>query len=140
MSIATNLRREMDAHAVSVAALAASSGVEASFVRKYLAGKIKPSEDVVERLARSLGCEASDLADDRPKHTSGKIYPEDAARRLGRSAQDIRVGLQLGTLPFGVAYKRPGARIFTYEINPAALEEYAKAQEAAWAGIAGDNT
>lgn len=68
--------------------------------------------------------------------TSGKIRPEDAARRLGRSAQDIRIGLQMGYLPIGTAYKRPGSSIFSYEIDPVRLEEYAQAQEAVWKQIA----
>lgn len=64
--------------------------------------------------------------------TSGKIRPEDAARRLNRSAQDIRIGLQLGILPFGTAYKREGSSIYSYEIDPIRLEAYAEAQEAFW--------
>ena len=68
--------------------------------------------------------------------TSGKIRPEDAARRLGRSAQDIRIGLQMGYLPIGIAYKRPGSSIYSYEINPELLEKYAQAQEAVWRQIA----
>jgi hypothetical protein len=71
----------------------------------------------------------------KPK-TGGKIRPEDAARRLGRSAQDVRVGLQMGYLPIGTAYKRPGSSIFSYEIDPVRLEEYAQAQEAVWKRIA----
>ena len=71
----------------------------------------------------------------KPK-TSGKIRPEDAARRLGRSAQDIRIGLQMGYLPIGTAYKRPGSSVYSYEINPELLEKYAQAQEAVWKQIA----
>jgi len=71
----------------------------------------------------------------KPK-TSGKIRPEDAARRLGRSAQDVRIGLQMGYLPIGTAYKRPGSSIYSYEIDPVRLEEYAQAQEAIWKQIA----
>lgn len=71
----------------------------------------------------------------KPK-TSGKIRPEDAAKRLGRSAQDIRIGLQMGYLPIGYAYKRSGSSIFSYEIDPILLEKYAQAQEAVWQRIA----
>ena len=67
--------------------------------------------------------------------TGGKIRPEDAARRLGRSAQDVRIGLQMGYLPIGTAYKRPGSSIYSYEIDPVRLEEYAQAQERVWSNI-----
>ena len=136
MSIAKNLSRIMDENAVSVASLSSSSGIEACVMRNYLAGKAKPSETVLARLAGSLGCTAYDLTQERITRTGGKLRPEDAANRLGRSAQDIRVGLQLGVLPFGTAYKRPGSTIYTYEINPMALEDYAEAQERTWRSIA----
>ena len=136
MSIARNLRREMDSRAVSVARLAADSGIEAGFVRKYLAGTAKPSEGVLAALARSLGCEADVLAGNTLTRQSGKLRPQDAALRLGRSAQDIRIGLQLGVLPFGRAYKRPGSSIYSYEIDPMKLEDYAEAQERTWRTLA----
>lgn len=134
MSIATNLRRAMDANAVSVASLAALSGVERSFLSKYLSGRIRPSESVLARLAGVLGVSPESLAEERVARTAGKVRPEDAARRLHRSAQDIRIGLQRGLLPFGTAYKRDGSSVYTYEIDPAALEAYARAQEDFWSG------
>lgn len=132
MSIATNLRREMDANAVSVDALAARSGVEASFLRKYLAGKAKPSDAVLARLARGIGVTVESIAKDPLTRTQGKVRPEDAARRLNRNAQDIRVGIQLWLLPFGRCYKRLGSSVYTYEIDPDALEVYAQGQERFW--------
>lgn len=132
MSISANLKRAMDAGAVSVASLAALSGVERGFLNKYLSGKVRPSESVLARLARALEISVDELTAERITRTGGKVRPEDAARRLGRGAQDIRVGLQLGLLPFGVAYKRPGSSIYTYEIDPGALERYAEDQERFW--------
>ena len=142
MSIASNLKREMDARAVSVASLAQASGVEAFFLRKYLAGRITPAECVLARLAGALGCEESDLTRRYASRTEGKLRPEDAAIRLGRRAQDIRVGLQRGVLPIGTAIPvgktRNGIR-YSYEIDPVRLEEYAAAQERIWARLA-ENT
>ena len=135
MSIATNLRREMDANAVSVDALAARSGVEASFLKKYLSGKSRPSDAVLMRLARGIGVPVDSIAKDPLTRTQGKVRPEDAARRLNRSPQDIRVGIQQGLLPFGKAYKRNGSSVFTYEIDPDALERYAEGQEKFWNSI-----
>lgn len=133
MSIARNLKRLMDENAVSVSALSADSGIEKTFLTKYLAGKVIPSESVLARLARSLGCEIESITADPKKRTAGKIRPEDAARRLNRSAQDIRIGLQQGFLPFGIAYKRSGSSTYTYEIDPGKLEDYAQRQENFWA-------
>ena len=135
MSIAANLRREMDANAVSVDVLAARSGVEASFLKKYLSGKATPSEVVLTRLARGIGVPVDSIAKSPLTRTQGKVRPEDAARRLNRNAQDIRIGIQLGFLPFGRAYKREGSSVYTYEIDPKALEEYAQGQEQFWNSI-----
>lgn len=139
MSIARNLRREMDARAVTVSALASLSGVKAEFVRKYLAGKIVPSEDVVARLAGSLGVDADVLTAKRLTRTGGKLRPEDAAVRLGRTAQDIRIGLQRGVLPIGEAFpvgKTKNGIRYRYEIDPVKLEAYADAAERVWSRIA----
>jgi transcriptional regulator with XRE-family HTH domain len=135
MSIAANLRREMNANAVSVDALAARSGVEASFLRKYLSGKSKPSDAVLMRLARGIGVPVESINRDPLTRMQGKVRPEDAARRLNRSPQDIRIGIQQGLLPFGRCYKRNGSSVFTYEIDPDALERYAEGQDKFWSTI-----
>lgn len=132
MSVARNLKRIMDANAVSVASLAAQSGIEKVFLSKYLSGRSKPSESVLARLAESLAVPLEELTHDKPNKRSGKIRPEDAARRLGRNAQDIRIGLQKGVLPFGIAYKRDGSLTYTYEIDPGKLEQYAEELERFW--------
>ena len=138
MSIATNLRREMDANAVTEAALASKSGVDVSFIRKYLTGKSRPSEAILTRLARGIGITPDKLSKDPLTRTQGKIRPEDAGRRLGRSAQDIRIGIQNGLLPFGTAYKHEGSSVYTYEIDPIALEAYAQEQDKFWNSMKGD--
>ena len=138
MSIATNLRREMDANAVTEAALASKSGVDVSFIRKYLAGKAKPSDAILTRLARGIGITPDKLSKDPLTRTNGKIRPEDAGQRLGRSAQDIRIGIRQGLLPFGAAYKHEGSSVYTYEIDPIALEAYAQEQDKFWNSMKGD--
>lgn len=50
---------------------------------------------------------------------------EEAAKKLGVSAQFIRIGLQQGRLPYGEAVK---AKRWIYHINPAALERYIKGE------------
>jgi len=47
---------------------------------------------------------------------------KEAASRLGKSEQFVRIGLQRGLLPFGVAVKMSSK--WTYHISPKKLEEY----------------
>lgn len=121
MSIASNLRREMDEQGVSVAALAAQIQCEASSVRKYLSGAVRPSDRVLERLARCLGCDANELRYGRPRRRDGKLTTDDVARATGIDPLSLRIGLQRGLWPFGTAYKRPGSTQYTYEYDPTAV-------------------
>lgn len=50
----------------------------------------------------------------------------DAAKALGQDPQTIRAGLRMGVFPFGVAFKQPGHRNWTYTIFPKKLAEYAE--------------
>ena len=45
-------------------------------------------------------------------------------KRLGKSQQYIRVCLQKGLLPFGVACKMPHSSTYSYVIFPAKFKEY----------------
>ena len=45
------------------------------------------------------------------------IKPAEAADILGVSPQFVRVAMQLGQLPIGVAIKLPGSTEFTYQIS-----------------------
>ena len=54
------------------------------------------------------------------------ISVTEAAERLGVSAQTIRVGLQQGVFPFGVAFKTSeNSQKYTYVIYPTKFVEYA---------------
>lgn len=121
MSIASNLRREMDEQGVSVASLAAQIQAEPSSVRKYLSGAVRPSDRVLERLARCLGCDANELRYGRPRRRDGKLTTDDVARATGIDPLSLRIGLQRGFWPFGTAYKRPGSTQYTYEYDPTAV-------------------
>lgn len=121
MSIASNLRREMDEQGVSVATLAREIGAEMSSVRKYLAGTIRPSDRVLARLARSLGCTEEAIRYGRPRRASGKLTTDDVARATGIDPLSLRIGCQRGFWPFGTAYKRPGSTQYCYEYDPAAV-------------------
>ena len=50
------------------------------------------------------------------------IKPAEAADILGVSPQFVRVAMQLGQLPIGVAIKLPGSTEFTYQISDNLLQ------------------
>lgn len=54
---------------------------------------------------------------------SQNISVSEAARKLGKSEQFIRIGLQQQILPIGVAVKMSSK--WTYHISPKLLDEYA---------------
>jgi hypothetical protein len=51
-----------------------------------------------------------------------KITVKEASQIIGKSEQFIRIGLQRGLLPFGVAFKMSSQ--WTYLIYPEKLKEY----------------
>lgn len=51
------------------------------------------------------------------------IKPAEAAEILGVSPQFIRVAMQSGVLPIGIAIKLPGSSEFTYQISDNLLQE-----------------
>lgn len=124
MSIASNLRNELDRAGLSVASVAAEIGAEPSSVRKYLSGKIRPSDRVLARLARCLGCNANELRYGRPRRRDGKLTTDDVARATGIDPLSLRIGLQRGLWPFGTAYKRPGSSRYTYIYYPAEVMKF----------------
>lgn len=50
------------------------------------------------------------------------ISIKEAANKMGKSEQFVRVGLQRGLLPFGVAVKLSSK--YTYYINPKQFNDY----------------
>ena len=55
---------------------------------------------------------------------------KEVAELLGKTQQTIRIGLQLGVLPFGVAYKtNPDKKSYTYIIFPEKVKEYIGVKE-----------
>lgn len=53
---------------------------------------------------------------------------KEAAQRLGKTEQFIRIGLQQGALPFGAAVKMKGGR-YSYYISEKKFNEYAGGKE-----------
>lgn len=51
-----------------------------------------------------------------------RIKVKDVAKIMGKDEMFVRIGLQRGILPFGVAIKTSSK--YSYYINPVQLEEY----------------
>ena len=54
----------------------------------------------------------------------GNISVKEAARLMKKHEMFIRIGLQNGTLKFGVAEKLPGKSKYSYHISPKLFYEY----------------
>ncbi len=61
---------------------------------------------------------------------------EDTARIIRKNPQNVRLGLQQGVFPFGVAIRKPDGR-FTYNIIAKKVYEYAGINNG---GITNENT
>lgn len=126
MSIATNLRRELIRHDVTVAVLSERTGVSKASINKYLAGDVKPAQEVLTRLADGLGITADELdAKREPRMKGANVGVETAAQLMGKSPQWVRLMLQKypDKLPIGSAVKLNGNR-YTYYISPELFRQY----------------
>ena len=55
---------------------------------------------------------------------------KEVAELVGKTQQTIRIGLQLGVLPFGGAYKtNPENKSYTYVIYPEKVKQYIGVKE-----------
>lgn len=52
------------------------------------------------------------------------ISVKEAAKFMGKHEMFVRIGLQNGTLPFGVAIKQPNKTKYSYYISPKLFFEY----------------
>ncbi|NBH83501.1 hypothetical protein D7X88_12715 [bacterium C-53] len=66
---------------------------------------------------------AKEYIERRDRLRDNNIKPVEAADILGVSPQFVRVAMQLGQLPIGVAIKLPGSTEFTYQISDNLLQE-----------------
>lgn len=129
MSFAANLKKAMDERNMTQAELSALTGIGKSSISQYLSGKNEPKQKATEKIAEALDCsvaflngltKCSDPTDD--PNGLKNVPVAEAAKRLGKSEQFIRVGLQRRMLPFGVAVQLSSR--FSYHISPKLLNEY----------------
>lgn len=119
MSFAKQLKQVMFEKGMSQAELAARIGKGKSSVSQYLSGKNIPREDVKKKIEEVLDCDFNlvEIGDEVKK-----ISVAECARIIGKSEQFVRVALQTGVAPFGMAVKSKSR--YDYHISPKKLSEY----------------
>ena len=131
MSFANNLKTIMLEQKLSQTDLSNLTGIGKSSLSQYLSGTHLPYQnrivEIAEALGVSPGCLTTRSTDTEceppPPPSHQKVTIEEAARRLGKSKQFIRVALQNGVAPFGFATKGSGST-FDYHISPKLLDDY----------------
>ena len=131
MSFAKNLKSVMDERNINQTDLSNLTGIGKPSLSQYLSGKNIPHRRRITEIATALGvttqrltvamqvedCEQSEIISNQ------RVSIEEAAIRLGKSQQFIRISLQNGVAPFGFATKGSGST-YDYHISPKLLNEY----------------
>ena len=130
MSFASRLKQTLDERQMSQAELAARIGKGKSSVSQYLSGKNIPKDDVQKKIAEVLDCTVEflnneDPGTERSDDVQKNISVAECAKRIGKSEQFVRVALQQGVAPFGIAVKNKTK--YDYHISPKLLDEYVSA-------------
>ncbi len=125
VSFAKNLKKAMDERNMKQTELAKQIDKGKSSISQYLSGKNIPKDDVKQKIADALDCTVAYLDSEVIEKDTGSgirnISVAEAARRLGKPQQYIRIGLQNQRLPFGTAVH---VKRWSYHISPKLLDEY----------------
>ena len=108
------------------------TGLSAASISQYLSGVTgTPKDTTLKKIADALDTSVDFLKGETPEadikpdgSPAKKMTVEDAAKRLGKSEQFIRVSLQRGTAPFGFAVQMASGK-WCYHISPKKFYEYA---------------
>ncbi|MFL2133713.1 helix-turn-helix domain-containing protein [Desemzia sp. FAM 24101] len=102
------------------------TGIGKSSISQYVSGKNTPSDKNLKILAAVLNVLVSYFRLENDKNMedpkNGNIPISIAAKKLGKSEQFVRVGLQRGMFDFGYAVKMSSK--FTYHISPKKFYDY----------------
>ena len=131
MSFAKNLKIIMDERNLSQTDLSNITGIGKPSISQYLSGINIPYKSRLAEIANALGVSITRLTAKDPNAecepppiiTHQRVSIDEAARRLGKSKQFIRISLQNGVAPFGFATKGSGDS-YDYHISPKLLDEY----------------
>lgn len=98
--------------------------------------KIAGAENMIGPwIARTCRDALALLTEEVKEPATGKLTTEEVSRVTGIDKLSLRVGLQRGFWPFGVAYKRPGSSQYTYEYFPDGVIKYVANRKALAEGM-----
>jgi len=131
MSFASNLKVLMEEQNLSQTDLSNMTGIGKPSLSQYLSGIHMPYKSRIAQIADALGvphwrltAKSPDVEYEPPPPPSHqKVSIAEAARRLGKSQQFVRIALQKGVAPFGFATKGTGS-LYDYHISPKLLDDY----------------
>lgn len=131
MSFSKNLKELMIQRNMSQKELCGLTGLSAASVSQYLSGVTgTPKQTTLKKIADALETSIPFLIGmtNEPDVDVGgfpckKMTVEEAAKRLGKSEQFVRVSLQRGKAPFGFAVQMASGK-WCYHISPKRFAEY----------------
>ena len=132
MSFSRKLRMLMIQRNMNQKQLCGLTGISPSGISQYLSGTTGiPKITTLKRIADALDTSVEFLKSETEEpdvnpdgSPAKKMRVEDAAKRLGKSEQFVRVSLQRGTAPFGFAVQMTSGK-WCYHISPKKFYEYA---------------
>ncbi|MFL2145575.1 helix-turn-helix domain-containing protein [Desemzia sp. FAM 24101] len=126
MSFSRQLKKRMIELELTQNDLVKLTGIGKSSISQYVSGKNTPSDKNLKILAAVLNVLVSYFRLENDKNMedpkNGNIPISIAAKKLGKSEQFVRVGLQRGMFDFGYAVKMSSK--FTYHISPKKFYDY----------------
>jgi transcriptional regulator with XRE-family HTH domain len=125
MSFANQLKKAMVAQCMTQKQLCEAIHVGKSSVSSYLSGNQMPKLEIQMAIADALDCTVEYLngeSNEKGEYLCN-VSIKEAARRLGKSEQFVRVALQRGVAPFGFAVRSDKGK-YSYHISPKKLDEY----------------
>lgn len=132
MNFSGNLKSLMSSQNMSQKDLSALTGLSPASISQYISGVTGiPRESTLKKIAHALNTSTEYLLGQtkepeiEPDGTpTKKMSVGDAAKRLGKSEQFVRVALQRGKAPFGFAVQMESGK-WCYHISPKLFAEYA---------------
>ena len=131
MSFSKNLKQIMYEQEMSQKDLCGLTGLSPASISQYLSGATgTPKPTTLKKIAEALETSVEYLIGEtnEPDITPEglpckKMTVEEAAKRLGKSEQFVRVALQRGKAPFGFAVQMNSGK-WCYHISPKKFAEY----------------
>lgn len=113
------VKQAMNEQGISQSELVKITGISRSGISQYLSGKNIPRKKALTAIANALNVSPEWLVESDNK----KITVQFIADLMNTTPQTVRICLQQGEFPFGVAVKVGGKR-YTYLFYPEKVKEY----------------